>query len=126
MNTKQEAHTIIKTCLETNSSWVETFNELGCVLAFDLDPMLQGSATVDFIVKDLWDKGIRATQDEVIKSICSYIIENDYVWSIETIFNNYAYTTKTLEDFGEDSKALLIDLAEDSGDDNYKKMAANN
>ena len=126
MNTKQEAHTIIKTCLETNSSWVETFNELGCVLAFDLDPMLQGSATVDFIVKDLWDKGIRATQDEVIKSICSYIIENDYVWSIETIFKNYAYTAKTLEDFGEDSKALLIDLAEDSGDDNYKKIAANN
>ncbi|MBT65926.1 MAG: hypothetical protein CMN98_02140 [Synechococcus sp. NP17] len=126
MNTKQEAHTIIKTCLETNSSWVETFNELGCVLAFDLDPMLQGSATVDFIVKDLWDKGIRATQDEVIKSICSYIIENDYVWSIETIFKNHAYTAKTLEDFGEDSKALLIDLAEDSGDDNYKKMAANN
>ena len=124
VTTKQEAHTIIKGCLETNEAWVETFNELGCVLAFDLDPLLEGSVTVDFIVKDLWDKGIRATQDEVVKSICSYAIENDYVWSIETVFDNYDYTAKTLENLGEDSKALLIDMAEDSGNENFKTIAS--
>ena len=61
--TKQEAHKIIKNNLETNNSWNETFYELGCVLAFDLDPMLQGSFTVEVIIKDLWNKGIRATQE---------------------------------------------------------------
>ena len=122
VTTKQEAHSIIKGCLETNSAWVETFNELGCVLAFDLDPMLEGTVTVDFIVKDLWDKGIRATQDEVVKSICSYAIENDYIWSVETIFDNYDYTAKTLENLGEDSKALLTELADESGNEAFKTM----
>ena len=122
VTTKQQAHSIIKECLETNSAWVETFNELGCVLAFDLDPMLEGTVTVDFIVKDLWDKGIRATQDEVVKSICSYAIENDYVWSVETIFDNFDYTAKTLENLGEDSKALLTDLADESGNEEFKTM----
>ena len=122
MTTKQLAHTIIKDCLESNSAWVETFNELGCVLAFDLDPMLEGTVTVDFIVKDLWDKGIRATQDEVVKSICSYAIENNYVWSVETIFDNFDYTAKTLENLGEDSKELLKDMAEDTESDEFKQM----
>ncbi len=122
MTTKQEAHSIIKGCLETNSAWAETFNELGCVLAFDLDPMLEGTVTVDLIVKDLWDKGIRATQDEVVKSICSYAIENNYIWSVETIFDNYDYTAKTLENLGEDSKALLTELADESGNEAFKAM----
>ena len=122
MTTKQEAHTIIKGCLETNNAWVETFNELGCVLAFDLDPMLEGTVTVDFIVKDLWNKGIRATQDEVVKCICSYAIENNYVWSIETVFDNYDYSAKTLENLGEDSKALLTEMADDSGNEAFKTM----
>ena len=122
MNTKQEAHTIIKGCLETNNAWVETFNELGCVLAFDLDPMLEGTVTVDFIVNHLWDKGIRATQDEVVKSICSYAIENNYVWSTETVFDNYDYSAKTLDNLGEDSKALLTEMADDSGNEAFKTM----
>ena len=122
MTTKQEAHKIIKGCLEANNAWVETFNELGCVLAFDLDPMLEGTVTVDFIVKDLWDKGISATQDEVVKCICSYAIENNYVWSIETVFDNYDYSAKTLENLGEDSKALLTEMADDSGNEAFKTM----
>lgn len=85
--------------------------------------MLEGTVTVDFIVKDLWDKGIRATQDEVVKSICSYAIENNYVWSVDTIFNNYDYTAKTLENLGEDSKALLTDMADESGNQEFKTMA---
>ena len=122
MTTKQEAHTIIKGCLEANNAWVETFNELGCVLAFDLDPMLEGTVTVDFIVKDLCGKGIKATQDEVVKCICSYAIENNYVWSIETVFDNYDYSAKTLENLGEDSKALLTEMADDSGNEAFKTM----
>ena len=122
VTTKQEAHSIIKDCLEANNSWVDTFNELGCILAFDLDPMLEGSVTVDFIIDDLWKKGIRATQDEVVKSICSYAIENNYVWSIETIFDNFDYTSKTLENLGEDSKELLKDMAEDTESDKFKQM----
>lgn len=122
VTTKQEAHSIIKDCLEANNSWVDTFNELGCILAFDLDPMLEGSATVDFIIDDLWKKGIRATQDEVVKSICSYAIENNYVWSVETIFDNFDYTAKTLDNLGEDSKELLKDMAEDTEHDEFKKM----
>ena len=66
---------------------------------------------------------IRATQDEVVKSICSYAIENNYVWSIETIFDNYEYTTKTLENLGEDSKALLTDMADESGNEAFKSLA---
>ena len=84
--------------------------------------MLEGTVTVDFIVKDLWDKGIRATQDEVVKSICSYAIENNYVWSIETVFDNYDYSAKTLENLGEDSKALLTEMADDSGNEAFKTM----
>ena len=84
--------------------------------------MLEGTVTVDFIVKDLWDKGIRATQDEVVKSICSYAIENDYVWSVETIFDNYDYSAKTLDNLGEDSKALLTDLADESGNEAFKAL----
>jgi hypothetical protein len=122
VTTKQEAHSIIKDCLEANNSWVDTFNELGCILAFDLDPMLEGSVTVDFIIDDLWKKGIRATQDEVVKSICSYAIENNYVWSIETVFDNYDYSAKTLENLGEDSKALLTEMADDSGNEAFKTI----
>ena len=122
VTTKQEAHSIIKDCLAGNNSWVDTFNELGCILAFDLDPMLEGSVTVDSIIDDLWKKGIRATQDEVVKSICSYAIENNYVWSVETIFDNFDYTAKTLENLGEDSKELLRDMAEDTESDVFKQM----
>ena len=122
VTTKQEAHSIIKDCLKANDSWVDTFNELGCILAFDLDPMLQGSFTVDFIINDLWKKGIRATQDEVVKSICSYAIENNYVWSVERIFDNFDYTAKTLENLGEDSKELIKGMAEDTESDEFKNM----
>ena len=122
VTTKQEAHSIIKDCLKANDSWVDTFNELGCILAFDLDPMLEGSFIVDFIIDDLWKKGIRATQDEVVKCICSYAIENNYVWSIERIFDNIDYTAKTLENLGEDSKELIKDMAEDTESDEFKKM----
>ena len=65
---------------------------------------------------------IRATQDEVVKSICSYAIENNYVWSVDTIFGNYDYTAKTLENLGEDSKALLRDMADESGNEEFKTM----
>ena len=84
--------------------------------------MLEGSVKVDFIIDYLWKKGIRATQDEVVKSICSYAIENNYVWSVETIFDNFDYTAKTLENLGEDSKELLRDMADDTERDEFKQM----
>jgi uncharacterized membrane protein YqiK len=44
------------------------------------------------------------------------------VWSVDTIFDNFDYTAKTLEDLGEDSKELLKDMAEDTENDKFKQM----
>ena len=71
VTTKQEAHSIIKDCLEANNSWVDTFNELGCILAFDLDPMLEGSVTVDFIIDDLWKKVSEPLKTKSLKAFAA-------------------------------------------------------
>ena len=44
------------------------------------------------------------------------------MWSVETIFDNFDYTAKTLENLGEDSKELLRDMADDTERDEFKQM----
>ena len=50
MNAHIYAH--IDDILESNASWRDSFNELGCLLAFDYDPLLEGSILVDVIMEE--------------------------------------------------------------------------
>ncbi len=70
----------INNILDVNSSWREHYNEIGCLLAFDYDLMLEGSAMAEVLVEE---HGI--SEEEACISIQEFAIENNYIWPRDVI-----------------------------------------
>lgn len=85
----------IQSCLDVNSSWVEVFNELSILLAFDYDPMLEGSITADCVATEC---GV--SEEVAIEGIIQFCIDNNYCVDVEWVKSNKDLVIETLDNFG--------------------------
>ena len=93
MNAQIYAH--IDDILEVNASWRDSFNELGCLLAFDYDPMLEGSILVDVIMEEH-----NISEERAISELIEYAVDRKWVWDPCTIEDNEQYVVETLTNYG--------------------------
>ena len=97
----------INSILDVNGSWREAYNELGCLLAFDYDTMLEGSIVAEVLMEE---HGI--TEEEAIEELLDFAVYNNYIWTQETIELHKDYVIETLNNFGGD------------GEQDYEEMMA--
>ena len=97
---------IIESCLDVNASWREQWSEFGCALAFDLDLDLNADSTfIDFIMEEC---GV--TEDVAVKAVMDHLRAEGYIWSEETIANNFDDAWEVIETYGAEPKDCFEDL----------------
>ena len=93
MNAQIYAH--IDNILDNNASWRESFNELGCLLAFDYDPLLEGSILVDVLMEEH-----SISEERAISELIEYAVDRKWVWDQDTIEDNECDVIEILTNYG--------------------------
>ena len=99
----------IQSCLDVNSSWVEVFNELSILIAFDYDPMLEGSITADCVATEC---GV--DEATAITGIVQFCIDNNYCVDVECVKSNKDLVNETLNNFGGEGESDYADFIVDN------------
>ena len=89
----------INNILDVNGSWRESYNEIGCLMAFDYDPMLEGSILADVLMEEH-----DITEEQAIIELIDFAFHNGYIWTKEIIGAHKAYVIETLNNFGGEGK----------------------
>lgn len=88
----------IERILDVNASWVEVFNEIGCLLALDADLSdLSGSICAFTLAEDN-----NTSTDRAAQCMIEYAVENNYVWDVETLRKNPEFVRRVLDENGFD------------------------
>mgnify|MGYP007087654191 CR=1 FL=1 len=106
----QKVQDHINNILDVNASWREAYNEIGCLLAFDYDLMLDGSILADVLMED---HGI--SEEEACYELQDFALLNNYVWPRDLIEREKDYVIKTLTDFGGDGESDYQDYMNREG-----------
>ena len=99
MSTTKQIYDHIDNILDVNASWRESYNEIGCLLAFDYDPYLEGSIMCDVIMEDHC-----ISEEEAVSMLIGFAHERGLVWDQDAIEDNEQFVVETLTNFGGDGQ----------------------